>query len=548
MITPWEGAQKSPEVELENVKFDGKIRFVIDTGAELSLIKWRCVKPGVEINERKKCQLFGINKTGVTTYGEIEVKINNEKQLMQVVRDNLSIPQGGILGMPFLKNSIINLKDNILNHENGNLILSVEQKGVILKIQARTKKLVEIPIINSLKLKSGYLPLIPSGPGVYLGEALVTPKEGKVSVFCINTTSQDLELTIHPIKILDFEEIAAGPRTVKQLRINKEVKEVENERMEKLLKMINLDHLNKPERDELLRIIKIYNCQFHLPEDNLGCTKDVQHSIETVDDSPVNSKYSRYPEVHKEEIRKQTEDLLKNKSIIPSKSPYNSPVWIVPKKEDSGGNRRWRMVIDYRKLNEKTINDFYPLPNITETLDYLGQTKYFSVLDLAQGFHQVEVNPKDRHKTAFSTPYGYYEFNRMPFGLKNSPSTFQRMMDRTLSGLQSIELFVYIDDIVIFAKSLQEHSEKLKKLLGRLKTAGLVLQPEKCKFLCKEIGYLGHIVSEHGLKPDPKKVEAVRNFPTPKNRKNIKQFLGLAGYYRRFIPNFAQKAKPFAHH
>ena len=197
------------------------------------------------------------------------------------------------------------------------------------------------------------------------------------------------------------------------------------------------------------------------------------------------------------------------------------------------------MVINYRALNEKTIRDAYPLPNVIDILDQLGGAKYFTVLDLAVGFHQIEVEPNDRYKTAFSIPFGHYEFNRMPFGMKNAPATFQRVMDRVLSGLQGIELFVYMDDIVIYAKSLKEHKGKLEKLLGRLKTANLVLQPEKCKFLCKEIGYLGHVIAQEGVKPDPKKFQAVMQFPQPKNRKNVKQFLGLAGYYRRFVPGFA---------
>ena len=132
----------------------------------------------------------------------------------------------------------------------------------------------------------------------------------------------------------------------------------------------------------------------------------------------------------------------------------------------------------------------------------------------------------------------------MPFGLKNAPATFQRLIDRVFTGLQGLELFVYMDDIVIYARSLKEHNEKLEKLLGRLKAANLVLQPEKCKFLCKDILYLGHIITEEGVKPDSKKVIAVKQFPQPKCRKNVKQFLGLAGYYRRFVLGFASIAKP----
>ena len=201
------------------------------------------------------------------------------------------------------------------------------------------------------------------------------------------------------------------------------------------------------------------------------------------------------------------------------------------------------MVIDFRSLNKQTVGDAYPLPNITDILDQLGGPRYFSVLDLASGFHQIPLHPDSRAKTAFSTPYGHLEFTRMPFGLKNAPATFQRLMDRVLTGLQGIELFVYMDDIVIYGNSLEDHSRKLRALLGRLKSAGLTLQPDKCHFLKKKIAYLGHIITQSGVKPDPKKIDAVKNFPIPKNQKNIKRFLGLIGYYRRFIQDFAKIAK-----
>lgn len=151
---------------------------------------------------------------------------------------------------------------------------------------------------------------------------------------------------------------------------------------------------------------------------------------------------------------------------------------------------------------------------------------------------------KDAHKTAFSTPYGHYQFKRMSFGLKNAPATFQRLMDNVLSGLQGNELFVYMDDIVIYARSLREHEIKFERLMQRLRAANLKLQPDKCEFLRHEVMYLGHIIGSDGVRPDPAKVKAVMNFPIPKNPKNIKQFLGIAGYYRRFIPNFSKIAKP----
>jgi len=205
------------------------------------------------------------------------------------------------------------------------------------------------------------------------------------------------------------------------------------------------------------------------------------------------------------------------------------------------------MVLDFRALNDKIIGDAYPLPNIVDILDQLGGAYllllYFSVCDLASGFHQIRMDPACSHKTAFTTFFDHYEFDRMPFGLKNAPTIFQRLMDLILSGLQSEELFVYMDDIVIYATS-EEHKRKYNLLIERRRKANLKLQPDKCEFLKNEITYLGHVISKDGVKPDPKKLEAVRQFPRPKTPKNIKQFLGLAGDYRRFIPNFSTLAKP----
>lgn len=203
------------------------------------------------------------------------------------------------------------------------------------------------------------------------------------------------------------------------------------------------------------------------------------------------------------------------------------------------------MVLDFRTLNEKTIGDAYPLPNIADILDQLGSAKYFSIFDLASGFHQIKMHPDDSHKTAFSTPHGHCEFDRMPFGLKNAPATFQRLMDRILTGMQGTEIFVYLDDIVLCASSLREHEIKFEKLAARLREANLKLHTDKCEFLRTEVlTYLGHVISENGVYPDPEKIKAVQNFPVPKTPKHIKQFLGLAGYYRRFIEGFSKITKP----
>ena len=178
----------------------------------------------------------------------------------------------------------------------------------------------------------------------------------------------------------------------------------------------------------------------------------ISHKIPTTDNIPINVKQYRYPPQLREVVQKQVQELIDNDIVEKPESPYNSPLWIVPKKPDSQGKKRWRLVIDFRALNEKKIASAYPLPNITEILDQLGRSKYFSTLDLASGFHQVPIDPADAPKTAFSTPFNHLQCKRMPMGLKDSPSTFQGLMDIVLSGLQGIELFVCMDDIVVYAE------------------------------------------------------------------------------------------------
>ena len=236
--------------------------------------------------------------------------------------------------------------------------------------------------------------------------------------------------------------------------------------------------------------------------------------------------------------------MLEDKFIRASASQWNAPLLVVPKKMNEKGNQKLRVVIDFRRLNELTIGDSFPLPNIVDILDQLGNAKYFTTLDLASGYHQIPMAEDDKPKTAFSTLYGHYEFNRMPFGLKNAPATFQRLMNSVLTGLQGLECLVYLDDIVVYGASLEEHNKRLEKILQRLRGSNLKLQPEKCEFLRKEVIYLGHIISENGILPDPSKLTAIHEFPTPKKVKEVQAFIGLAGYYRKFIKNFSKIARP----
>jgi hypothetical protein len=302
-----------------------------------------------------------------------------------------------------------------------------------------------------------------------------------------------------------------------------------------------LEHLNTEERKLLVQTCLDYQDIFYLPGDKLSSTDAARHTLNVEPGTePKNTRPYRLPETQMSEVSKQVTKLLRDGIIEESISPWNSPILVIPKKLDASGQPKFRLVVDYRKLNEKTIGNAYTLPDITEILDQLGQAKYFSCLDLAMGYHQIDMDPRDIDKTAFSTKEGHWAYNRMPFGLKTAPATFQKMMNNVLSDLTGTRCFVFLDDIVIYANSLVDHDRKLRDVFKRLRKYNLKLQPDKCEFLRKEVTFLGHKISERGVEPDTCKVDAVKNFPTPKTVKELKRFLGLIGYYRKFIPQFSK--------
>ena len=240
----------------------------------------------------------------------------------------------------------------------------------------------------------------------------------------INTASRDYEFTTPTMVIKEFENLTSLP----SMACNAISKSKEN-RFDKIIELLRFEHLNKEERKNVEKLIRNNQDRFHIPGDTLEGTEILEHRIIITGDIPINIKQYHYPPVHQEQINRQIQELLDTDVVEPSESPYNSLLWIVPKEPDSQGNKRWRLVINYRKLNDKAISDAYPLPNITEILDQLGSARYFSTFDLASGFHQIRMAQEDAHKTTFSTPYGHFQFKRMPFRLKNSPATLQRLMN-----------------------------------------------------------------------------------------------------------------------
>jgi transposase InsO family protein len=233
------------------------------------------------------------------------------------------------------------------------------------------------------------------------------------------------------------------------------------------------------------------------------------------------------------------DELLSYDVIEPSISPWASNAFLVPKPDGE-----LRFVINYKPLNKVTVPDVYPVNRIEDMLAFLGDSSYFTVLDCSKGFHQIEVATKDRQKTAFISHRGLWQFKRMPMGLMNSPATFQRCIDAVLGDLKWSICLCYFDDIIIFSKTFEEHRAHIKAVLSKLKEAGFTIHPNKIQLCRTKLKFLGHIVEPGKVYPNPEKVECIRKYPVPRNKKNIQQFLGLIGFYRKFIPNIALHARP----
>ncbi|KAI8506729.1 hypothetical protein Bbelb_151700 [Branchiostoma belcheri] len=231
--------------------------------------------------------------------------------------------------------------------------------------------------------------------------------------------------------------------------------------------------------------------------------------------------------------------VLEQDVIEPSTSPWASPVVIVTKKDGTP-----RFCVDFRKLNSVTVPDAHPLPRIDDTIDALAGSYYFSTLDMKSAYWQVPVHPADRHKTAFCTAEGLWQFKVLPFGLSNSAATYQRLVQLILAGVGWDVCLAYLDDIIVFTPTFDEHLHTLQEVFTRLRQAGLKLHPAKCRFAQKEVTFLGHVVSRRGVAPDPDNIAKVQGWPTPSNQTDIRSFLGLASFYRKFVPAFATVAEP----
>ncbi|GJX64342.1 putative reverse transcriptase domain-containing protein [Tanacetum coccineum] len=303
---------------------------------------------------------------------------------------------------------------------------------------------------------------------------------------------------------------------------------------------------DKSEKKRLEDVPIVQNFPEVFPEDLPGLppTRQVEFQIDLVPGAaPVARAPYRLAPSEMKELSEQLKELSDKGFIRPSSSPWGAPVLFVKKKDGS-----FRMCIDYRELNKLTVKNRYPLPRIDDLFDQLQGSSVYSKIDLRSGYHQLRVREEDIPKTAFRTRYGHYEFQVMPFGLTNAPAVFMDLMNRVCKPYLDKFVIVFIDDILIYSKHKQEHKEHLKIILELLKKEELYAKFSKCEFWIPKVQFLGHVIDSEGIHVDPAKIESIKDWTSPKSPTEIRQFLGLAGYYRRFIEGFSKIAKPMTKH
>ncbi|RXN16347.1 Transposon Ty3-I Gag-Pol poly [Labeo rohita] len=386
--------------------------------------------------------------------------------------------------------------------------------------------------------------------GLLVANVLASPEKGRVPVRVLNLCQETIKLMprsriavvskpekIVPKQVVEFEE-EEGQLHVKRHKQCTVRMENQPEQLSTPVQ-VNLDGLSEVQREELNALLAHYSDVFSKSDTDFGYTTTVMHSIPTGDAQPIKQRHRRVTPHVFQEFKQHVQDLVSQGILKESRSPWASPAVIVIKKD--GGVR---FCCDYRRLNQVTFKDAYPLPRVEESLDALGNAQFFSTLDLTAGYFQVAVSESDREKTAVTTPFGLFEWTRMPFGLCNAPATFQRLMGVALGDLAFDVLLVYLDDIIVFSVDFKSHCERLELVFSRLRQHGLKLKPSKCFLLRPEVRFLGHIISSTGLQVDMDKVQCLEAWPTPTKVREVRQLLGFMSYYRRFVPRFAQLAKP----
>ena len=561
------------------------VRCLIDTGAQISTITEDCFQKyfgtdGELVDLASRIRIVAANGLTVPYVGYIEldvvifgVTLRNMGFLVTKTQTHGAIEEQkkitpGVIGANILKFLNDALPTERCPHAMMKMFtlcqqMSVKESAMVSRVRvagqtcpitipARTGKWIQGLVCMAkpgcsydalLEVNSDHHPPLPSGLAVSRAFVRVDDR-GLILVVVINFGDTDIRLQPRtPIAVL---QNATPEPTVDILNVGAEEVMVTARdatrgmtSTERLAARMDIStDLTVEEHAQMMSLMTKHSSVFSRDEDDIGCCDVVKHRIHTTDNIPVRLPHRRIPPQQWEEVREYLRTSLAQGLIRESSSPYASAVVLVRKTDGS-----LRLCVDYRALNAKTHKDAYPLPRIDEALDTLKGAKYFCSLDLTHGYHHIPVDEEDIEKTAFRVETGgLYEYTRMPFGLCNAPATFMRVMDKVFGDQNFQTLLIYLDDILVFGATVQETLERLDMVFSRLSQYNLKVKPEKCHLFHKRLRFLGHIISEDGVSPDHEKTRAVQEWDRPQNEAELRSFLGLTGYYRRFIAGYAKIA------
>lgn len=551
-------------MEIQNTN----VTALIDTGAAIS-----CISPAVYLSSGLQhdfplqksdlAQVNGVGNNNIKVVGKISIPIIiAEVEITHTffVLEGMTIPL--ILGMDFITQHRVILdfirKELLLYDGLSKVSFSDVEQGIrmnILKtattidLNPRSETVFSLGVEDRDNTEWGLLEPDSSFVdtwNVLPARVLTHIFQNQVVCRVMNPTNMTVTLPASTIvgHLVQVEEVFPQPQQpeITVATVHTTTKEFTSADETKLLQLgidVSQSHVTPEQRQKLSSFLASHRDIFAADMSELGHTHLQQMQIDTGDHSPIKQHAYRVSPHMKKEIDRQIQDMLQHGIITPSISPYASPVVMVKKKSGE-----YRFAVDYRKLNSITKVMNYPLPQFEDVTDILGKATIFSVMDLMSGFWQIPVHENSKEKTAFICHSGLYQFERVPFGLRNSPTVFQNVMEAALRGLNHKTALVYVDDIVAFSPDFDTHLQHLTDIFDHLKAAGLRLKPSKCRFAVTEVVYLGHVISAEGVKADPQKVQLVRDFPVPKNQHEVRSFLGLANYYRKFVKGFSGIAAP----
>ena len=543
----------------------------MDSGASCSLIDYPvyqalCGEVQLNLEPVRDCFILA-DGSKLVVHGEVEIvlQVGDKGFPQSVIVANLG-GHSAILGLDFLEHYEATLQ---LSHGElliGDHTITLHKENATqgccrislretLSIPPRSCRVVEVNV-DQEKLASNKtaqrigavegLPGLADISGVVMDRGLVVIEDGRVPVNLINVHNHSIVLhkgkTLgewQPVKSV-VKMVSSGKKYNRAVQPDRQLTiDDVPEHARSVMDDETLSDLSTEQLHQVCDMMLDFPDGFMAPGAKRGETDVTEHGMDMQNNAPVKQRWTPWPRAKMEAADELVQQMLDDDVIEPSDSPWASPAVLVTKKDGT-----IRFCVDYRKVNFLTKKDSYPLPRIDDTLNTLGGAEYFCTMDLASGYWQVRMKKEDRPITAFATRKGLFQFKVMPFGLTNAPATFQRLMDTVLKGLQWQRCLVYLDDIIVFGKDFGETLANLTMVMERLKAAGLKLKASKCQWFKRSVKYLGHVVSARGIKCDPDKIQAVKDWPVPRSVTQVRQFLGFAAYYRKFISHFSETAQP----